>query len=339
MGPNIVHNEISSSIISAPEVFTEESQKILSKTIEEIYFFCKNTTTEILGTPQNSFYIDLSNKNITINSGNEEKKQLKKIKMTSYNANSSRIACVRWKFKFVDDTTNTYVTAPSSSVGIPTCFFNGMECELFHYHDNYKEINFDKKKWDTWEVDFKQANIAYNKHIYKQIIATMGHLFSLGSQQEMNIVDVGGGSGRLSEMLLKKFSERITKIFVVDSNEVLIKKSTERSLALKNKIIPLLTDITHANFPSEELFKNVNIVIMCGIIASQVLSKDESKELLKKVYEKLDKKSYVIITSFTESQLKAKDYERIGYKILNKSAHYRTKNQSCGLFNFYVLQK
>lgn len=310
----------------------------LAYEIRKFYQFCKNNFQEIEGSPTNVSYFDFTRKNIFLSPQNPHS-YLKKIKLTAYISSANKPSGYELKFE-TDSFLRTY-RIPCNNHIIYYKYFDGSEYEISYSRKKLQKQPLLNEHWSQWETTFSEASKFYVDHIYPKISITVDKLTTLLYREKVKILDLGGGSGRLAAKLLKDFPNKIETINLIDSNATLIKAAEDLTSQGFHQIIPHHLDITAVEFPPEEFIESSDIVILCGIVADQVLTKKQSYTLVEKAFKMLHSKGYLIVTSWSMPFLRKKNYKQISpnCEVLNTAFPFQNEKKNWNFHNFYVIKK
>lgn len=329
---------------SNPSTFTpfsipgtsETAYEALQLRVRRLYFFCQTCLETIIGSPGHVVYLDFSQKNISL-SQNNQSPYLRKIKITFYTSQNNRSG-YKIKFETDDGAFETYKIPPNNFM-IPHKYFDGSEYERSYSRKQLNKPIIRNERWSCWERSYPTAFKFYLKHIYPKISCAVDQLTALRAQEKVKILDLGGGSGRLAVKLLKNLRHRIEKINLVDGNATLIKNATRLASQGLCQIVPHHLDITATEFPPEEFFRSFDIIILCGVVATQVLTQEQSLNVIEKSFGMLRPAGHLIVTSFSTPWLRAKDYKKIAPECNILNTAFRFQEDKIWHFKgFYVIQ-
>lgn len=322
----------------------------LSYRVRDLYLFCRENSQEIEGAPANVFYLDFSQKSPHLYLPLKNKSmRLLKIKITSLTSSENTFSGYELRFE-IERPHKPHkgpYRIPSNIHMIPYGYFNGLEYETSYSRKKANTNIFENERWSSWEKKFSvksksypTASKLYTDLIYPKISFTVDKLTSLQPLDKINILDLGGGSGKLAAKLLDDLADRIAKINLIDRNEVLVERATNLISKGYRQIIPNTIDITIKEFPPEEFTKSFDIIILCGVVAAQVLTRKESLSIVEKSFGMLRPGGYLIVTSLSTPWLRAKDYKKIApeCEVLNTAFPFQNARKCWNFHNFYVIQ-
>ncbi|MDP8298495.1 MAG: ATP-binding protein [Candidatus Tantalella remota] len=207
--------------------------------------------------------------------------------------------------------------------------------------------------WDSWHTDmdwqFVGRTNPYPNEIDPLVVeAVTKAIFALGldgDPEGITVLDIFGGSGRMIEKLDGNISKRFDglgaekpdmKYFVIDRNKSNIDHAHARLSGLDVTI--LKRDMTVVDNIAEEIGNVAHIVVCEGGLTYQVVNRDEAEQIAGRVYDVLVPGGVFVVTGYNPSLLSAPDFEKIGFRVLNKSIPKNTLNYD-KTAQFYVLMK
>lgn len=231
----------------------------------------------------------------------------------------------------------------------PIVHFNGMEYERRAYYK--EEAKIDKEKWELFErgQGFTHSHFMYRCVIHPFMNDTVLKAYDfLG--RPLVILDICGGNGNLALSILNSL-DHISEYHLLDQCTSLIANYKEHlscSLPALEKLSIHTGDVREGNF-FQFTQKGVDVVILCGVLAHQVLTKQESENVLRFAKEVSKPDTLYLISSFTIPYFYRKDYEKLGFEVLNmtvfspierlplnmRSPHFMTHQSQ----NFYILKQ
>lgn len=312
----------------------------LIRIVQQIYNKCNLHQTQLQGALLCTYTFDLSKKEIEIINTHGILKPLKKVKVYSFITNQI-CSSFLWKFEFIDNKIENYITSSNAGV-IPIEFFNGLEHErIFPQNPGYEIVK--KELWDYWEKSLPHAAKHYATVIYPVIISTINKVHNIHPQKMLDIIDLGGGSGRLAKQILKTLPEKVQKILVIDNSQELLAKASKRAKKYPEKFMTRQIDLNEDLLSLFALSQKADIITLCGVIAHQVLDKQTATKIISTCLPILRENGYIIAASLSPALLNSAEYKEMGLKVLNKSFTFSLDR---GLFqppyatnDFYILRK
>ncbi len=321
---------------------TASSQKSLSASVQELYSFCQTQNHSIVGIQFMTFDRDLSQRNIEVLTSSGDSRRVTRIKTTSFVINQ-RCASLKWEIE-IEGETKTFITSREAP-SLPDHMLNGNEFERSFFDENSFAV-VPKEVWDNWETLMSYEIQHYTKVIHPQINETLRKICTLHPHLKMHILDIGGGDGVLGERIIQALPDQVAKVHVLDGSQKLIETAKHRAEALSGKLIAQVSDIQDMiDTPSvlSEYDGHVDIVILCGVVAQQVLNKQTALNLVRKCHSILPENGFLVAASLSPALINSQEYEAIGYEVLNKTItnkiHRNPNLPSYATNDFYTLQK
>lgn len=326
-----------------PAIESSKSQT-LEQTVSIIYQCCTrlNAGYEIVGDEGHTFVYDLAQRKLSIANNGGEPKLLNRISTTSFNI-EGRCTSLKWEFLFEDR--NEIFTMARMSLGIPENLVTGNELERI-FPDTYPCAKPRKGFWDVWERELPNEVKHYETIIYPQIIDTLQKIYTLNPHQKLDIIDLGGGSGKLADTILKKLPQQVRQVVVIDSSAPLIGLAKKRAKKHSRKLVARcigVEEISEKLYASPQYKQSADVAILCGVVAHQVLNKKAALDIIEKCKSILRENGMIIATSLSAALINSTEYEQMGYHVLNKTFSFTLDRgprlPSTATNDFYILQK
>lgn len=217
---------------------------------------------------------------------------------------------------------------------IPLPYFDGKEVEITR-HDREKDDDLMKDEdWDHWQ-ERNLIGVCNYQFIYFALTIAIKKIHSIVNSQKLHILDLGSGEGDLASKI--EPYPFVEKIYLVERNKTLFSLA-KKHFSTKEKVELFNRDITLCDYQEILKGKKVDIIILCGIIAHQVLSREDSYKVLEKCKPILKKNGFVLIASFSYKYFSTPDYEKMGYDVLNANFPYRFIDSPTSFEPLYVLR-
>jgi len=167
--------------------------------------------------------------------------------------------------------------------------------------------------WSRWESEMVTAASAYEDKIHPLYAQYVAHIIT-NIGKPVQILDLGGGSGRLAELILNKSQEQIQHYSLLEFNEDLCRTATGR-LKDKDKVV-----IRQADARSPQVYKDydgVNIILTCGLLTEQVLCYDDQLVVLDHISKIAKPGTWVIIGGLAKTFITERDLNKRNWRALN----------------------
>lgn len=319
-----------------------ESQDLEFQRWNTFYSFCKKHHKEIsklflenvIDTVH--YYIDLSKRKIQKKESQHYflEIQIEEFYCKFFLINEMTAFFQKWTFILSDQTIEHFTLSNSkiiSSKYFLMPYLKGDELEKVRIRRPAE--NMEKNYWDNWKSNDKNAANIYRHLLYpilNESVIKIRDIFN----KKIKILDLGGGDGELTLKYLA-YQSFVKTVYVMDSNEKQISQLKMKiddncsfhPMQIKKKIFPILGDLTRLKEIDLLKEKQFEIIILCGVVARQVLSKQNSMELLQKCKNFLVKQGFILITSFSPPHFQKQDYEEMGFHVHNCSYPWIKKSK------------
>lgn len=177
--------------------------------------------------------------------------------------------------------------------------------------DWFKRSQVTDDYWSKWESHGSDSAAVYEKQIHPMICrAVYTILKSQKWQAPPVILDVGGGSGRLADSILRMGKLNYT---LLEKNEEEL-ECAKTLLGEKAAIIP--TDIVKDSFQVQPC--SVDIAIASGVLTHRVLKdREEALIILKKISSCIKSGGFILLAGLAKSHITAVDLKGEGFEVIN----------------------
>jgi SAM-dependent methyltransferase len=225
---------------------------------------------------------------------------------------------------------------------IPYIFLNGNE---FEHHTLPKQCTIQdqllaNKTWDHWKEERGSAIKDTRSVIFPLFEEAMKYICSVFS--EPSVLDVGGCDGDLGYFLLERCQE-IGSFTLLDKSKELVNLADTRSKCncpflsdKRTKLKAIPGDLRNVEI-FEVTGKQHDAIILCGVIAEHVLSRNDSLKLVENCKRSLKDRGFMLVAAYSNHHLNADDYRNLGLRVLNKSFSFMEDGKSVSI-QFYILQ-
>lgn len=208
--------------------------------------------------------------------------------------------------------------------------------------------------WDNWK-NSEEVIQTYRSRIYPLLNLVVNEFANLRNTPIV-VQDVGGGDGELAFQLAEL--PFVQEMYLLDNNDKQLKLAENRkgcdcpflSEEARSKTRVIKTDLTSPDCFEQVSDNMADVIILSGVVAHSVLTRESSASLLELSYNQLKDEGIVCIASLTPPYFAKEEYESMGFKVLNQVASMsksdepwsqasRTGNWTVELEPFYILQK
>lgn len=311
---------------------TDDNQRRFAKLIVAFYHHCQKFSQPLYSTSNriSSYQIDLSKKAVQW----RNQTTLTVIKAVSVAICQDKTSCREdWTFFLSIEgqpLSQTFTLLNEKIIPLkhlPLALLDGNECEVRRFsRETSSELS--DKEWDNWKVNMESAADTYRTIIYPIFHRALQSVCPSLEHRRYSIFDIGGGNGELALSLLDQ-CPHIESYTILERNQESVDLAAQRQKCdcafftdARKKLRVIQGDATKIDLLETNERKTVEVIILCGMIAKQVLSEVDSANLLQNCKKLLKDKGFVLIASHTSGYFDSSDYERMGWKVLNKSFQY-----------------
>lgn len=208
----------------------------------------------------------------------------------------------------------------------------GNEVEIDCSQNVFGDWSAHPEWWDRWKESSPIISKIYSEQIYPSIIRTLAE-YDIEIGPGFVAVDLFGGDGELAESL-SIYSNNQGEIHVIDQNTLALEKAKDRDGRV---IVHAPSDLIEAQDILDGVEKP-DLVTAVGGLCVQVLKRDESLNVARKVFEGLKEGGHFIVTGFSYVLLNAQDFRSLGFEVLQMSIPVNTYENAYPK-QLYVLRK
>jgi len=153
-------------------------------------------------------------------------------------------------------------------------------------------------------------------------------------------MDLGGGAGQLSELVCESVPG-VRRVRLFERSAALIEKARARAARHPGLLRTGRADVTADTF-SIDPAEAPDIVILCGVVAQQVMTHEAGLALMRKCHEGLRRGGFALVPSYSPALLSSREYEAMGFAVHNKTLSVieaTSRGRSLHTNDFYVLEK
>lgn len=322
----------------------EENLKKLVLSVRTSYLLCltnKQKLSSPIGSLDHDELYDLSKKTIIIKDSSGKEARLTHVKISVYSCVDGKPTSLKVVFT-LNGIEESYIIPPHViKRGIQEEFLDGTELERIHSPNLI--CPEPEEFWDSWETTKRGAAQVYDGVIHPQIV--MGIKTISKEHRTFSILDLGGGSGKLAALIIKQISN-VRSVLVADQSKPLLAEAEKRNKECQNKLVTKEVNLKNLNDDTlDEIVskEKQDLIILCGVVAHQVLSKETGTQVIKQCLNVLKPKAFIIAASLSPALLNSEEYEKMGLKVHNKTFIFRNVNtqnvERFIIIDFYILQK
>jgi SAM-dependent methyltransferase len=325
--------------LPAPSVMTAQDEKALCEMVERIYQFCRSNPGRVVGRPFVTWLMDLSKRSFEIraSAGAAPRKLLHWTYTTHVDGRREPIGA-HFEFRFANASESYFVAQPVSFKGLHL-YVDGNEFERTFPPDVTEPVAADE--WDRWGRGLSaDICVHYEKVIYPHVIETLRKIAARTPERPLRVVDLGGGSGRLAEMICEQLTA-VGEVLVVDRSGALVEQARPRAARHAGRLAVRRGDVTAKGFV-DELPSPPDVFILSGVVAQQVMDHDQALALMGECLRVLPPGGFALVPSYSPALLTAREYEAMGFVVHNRTLNVvedGRDGRTLRTNDFYILEK
>ncbi len=169
------------------------------------------------------------------------------------------------------------------------------DCKLIRMDNAPSSCVLPSEHWlPTYKSSDFRADLFYEK-AYSRAISFLSEVFK-PCDSKITVLEVGGGSGELAEMLLKEYGDSISCYYFLEKNQDACDAAKARLLKFGDKVIFWNEDIVELRQLAGA--SKFNLVIGMGVLTSQVLDQTVSQQALETMHSIVDIDGYVYLDGY-----------------------------------------
>jgi hypothetical protein len=153
-------------------------------------------------------------------------------------------------------------------------------------------------------------------------------------------VDLGGGAGQLAEEVCAGVPQA-GRVRVLERSGTLVEKARARAARYPGKLRVERADVTAAAF-SLDRAEAPDVVILCGVVAQQVMSQEAGVALMRKCHAGLPGGGFALVPSYSPALVSSREYAAMGFRVHNKTLSVietSSRGRTLQSNDYYVLEK
>lgn len=264
--------------------------------------------------------------------------KLEGLAFTPHMNDRREVVGTQFQFRFERRTETLYVPERVEFTGLQTCL-TGNEFERVFPIELSEMVQ--EGQWELFGQDVtEEVARHYEAILYPRVVDTVARIGAIRGGRPLTIVDLGGGSGRLAEVLCERVPEpRLARVIVVERSTALASEARERATRLPGRL-----EVRNADILDSQVWHDLDVrpdaFVLCGVVAHQVLQHAEALHLMKGCLGALGSGGFVLVPSYSPALLTSAAYERIGFLVHNKTLSFFEEGTGALRTNdFYVLEK
>jgi hypothetical protein len=325
--------------LPAPNPLTAERESSLSEMLSKIYQYCRGNRHEPLGQPGMTWRMELEERNFTVcPSPGAPLEKLRAFTFTPYVDARKEVVGTRFEFRLPRGTETYFARERIGFRGLQL-YISGNEFERTFPEESFEVVTQDQ--WDLWGLGLTKEIVEhYERVIYPRVVETLQKIGAMKPGRPLGVMDLGGGAGGLSETICQSVSA-VGKVVLVDRSAVLIGQAGSRAARFPGRLLPVCADITAAG-ALEALPETPDVIILCGVVAAQVMSRAEGLRLMRQCHGKLRAGGFALVPSYSPALLTSADYAAMGFAVHNKTLNVieeTPRGPELHTNDFYILER
>lgn len=326
---------LESLALPAPNALTAQDEVALSEMVSRIYGHCRAHRDAPVGQAYMTWRMDLAKRTFAIEAAGE---RLLLWTFTPHMDAAREVVGTHFEFHFAGRTETFFVAQPINFRGLHL-YISGNEFERTFPIAMSDPVTEDQ--WDLWGRGLS-AEICrhYEQHIYPRVVDTLQKIGARDPDRRLRVVDLGGGNGRLAEMICDG-APCVAEVTVLDRSAALVEQARRRASQHPGRMTARRADL-RTDGVLDDLRGRTDVFILSGVVAQQVLDAAEALVLMRRCCALLPAGGFAIVPSYSPSLLTSREYEAMGFEVHNKTLNLIEDGPSGPALktnDFYILQK
>jgi hypothetical protein len=329
---------VSSLTLPPLEPMSAEDQAAQSDVVGRVYQHCAARPHAPFGQPYMSWRMDLRRRDYRVRrTPDAAPVKLERWVFTPHMNDAKAPVAARFEFSFADRDETCFLGEFVEFSG-PQPYLSGNEFERTFPPSATELVQVEQ--WNLWgRGPTASVAVHYEEVIHPRVVETIGAIAARQAGRPLVVADLGGGSGSLGDMICDGVPQ-VRTMLVVDGSPALVQQAQRRAAMHPGRMAVREADIT-----AEGFFESVeapDVIVMCGVVAVQVMQRDTGLRLVRRCHEKLPPGGFALIPSFSPALLASEDYLALGFVVHNMSLSLweKTPNARRLMTNdYYVLEK
>lgn len=330
---------MSTLTLPGPKTLTEADETSLSEMISRIYQFCRSRQDGRVGQPYMTWRMDLRKRGFLVRgTARAGAEKLARWRFTPHMNARKEASAAEFEFEFADRSETYFVAEKVSFKGLQL-YLTGNEFERTFPLETFAPVP--DAEWDAWGRGVT-AEICrhYEEFIYPRVVETLGRIGAMREGRPLCVVDLGGGAGQLAALVCEKLPQ-VAKVVLVDRSAALVEQARARAAKHPDRLVTRRADITAEGFDGG-LDQPPDVVVLCGVVATQVMSHDDGLRLMRAVHDRLPPGGFAVVPSYSPALLAGDEYEALGFEVHNRSLSLieaTPAGSAVKTNDFYVVEK
>jgi len=332
-------NAVPSLSLPAPLPLTPEVAGNLSEMLGKIYQYCRANRHEPVGRPDVTWNLSLEERPFTVRPAPEAAaEKLLGLVFTPYVGGTKDVVASHFVFRLARGDESYFVRERVGFTAVQN-YLTGNEFERTFAPPLPDPIA--PEEWERWGHGLT-ADLGkhYEAVIYPRVVEILTRIGARRPDRPLDVMDLGGGAGQLAELVCESVP-LVRRVRLLDRSAALIEKARPRAARHPGRLLPERADITADTF-SSHLRVPPDVLILCGVVAQQVMAHEEGLALMRTCHESLPRGGFALVPSYSPALLSSREYEAMGFAVHNKTLSVietSSRGRQLQTNDFYVLEK
>jgi hypothetical protein len=325
--------------LPAPNPLTAERESNLSEMLSKIYQYCRGHRHQTLGQPGMTWRMELEERNFTVcPSPGAPAEKLRAFTFTPYVDARKEVVGSHFEFRLPRGAETYFARERIGFRGLQL-YISGNEFERTFPEGSFEIVTQDQ--WDLWGLGLTAPIYEhYERVIYPKVVETLQKMGAMKAERPLCVMDLGGGSGGLSETICRSVPAA-GKVVLVDRSAVLIGQAGPRAARFPGRLVTVCADITSEGF-LQAFPDSPDVIVLCGVVAQQVMTREEGLRLMRQCHRKLPAGGFALVPSYSPALLTSVDYGAMGFAVHNKTLNViedTPRGPELHTNDFYILER
>ena len=321
----------------APRAMTSREESDFSVMLTRIYRHCASHRSPRVGRPYMTWHTDLRAHDVRVQtSAQVPAERLTSLTFTPFMDARREVTGSQFEFRFALRSESFFTGDRIEFTGLQTCI-TGSEFERIFPIPLSETLA--EEDWDRYGQGVT-AEVArhYETILYPRVLETLGKIAALRGGEPLHVVDLGGGAGRLAELVCEQVPEART-VTVVERSPGLLAEAAARAAKRPERMKIVQADILVDAFWGR-LEHPPDVLVLCGVVAQQVIEPADGLHLVQACHRELREGGFALLPSFSPALLSGAAFEGMGFVVHNRTlSFFDAPGGTLRTNDFYILEK
>jgi hypothetical protein len=325
--------------LPAPLPLTPEIAGNLSEMLGKIYQYGHANRHERLGRPDVTWEMSLRARGLSVRSApGAAPEPLFGLAFTPHHDGSGNVVGSRFVFELPGRTEDLFVRERVGFTALQN-YLTGDEFERTFPPPLPDPIP--PEEWDRWGHGLTEAiGKHYEGVIYPRVVDTLKKLAGRRPDRRLDVMDLGGGAAQLAGLVCASIPE-VARVRLLERSGTLVEKARARAAKHPGRLVVRQADVTAAGF-SLDPDEAPDVVILCGVVAQQVMTHEEGLALARACHQGLRAGGFALVPSYSPALLSSREHAALGFVVHNKTLSVietTPRGRALQSNDFYILEK